>query len=342
MAVSQDTFSPAETYALKAQGYSNLWDTPMATVYWDLANQLWQYSGYAKTAVWAYDNLLKYIAWNESKLQNVAWGLYNELINDINNQRTYVYDMFWPEWTLTKEVDKYYDDLWNYLATDAWRQAAIIAAQWQHSWASLWAIRAQQNEAYNQSFQRYVQAKEQQINAKQQIASNLINFMSTLRQEYWNSTNQYIIEVYKRAYDLYNTVASSLGSDMMSLNQLRAASWSWSSSSTDAMLKALANLWLIKDTDLWDNSGWVVWSDVNSKWNSNTNNTNNNTNNTNKGNSNLWQNLDSANNLNISALFMPGVVNAINDLKKWNIWAAIIDYTIPPVGKISSFLRWNK
>ncbi len=270
MAISQNTFSPAETYALKAQGYSDMGDAPMATVYWDLANQLWQYSGYANSTVSAYDNLLNYMAWNEGKLQSAAWGLYNELVSDINSQRTYVNDMFWPEWKLTKEVDKYYDDLWNYLATDAWRQAAVIAAQWLHSWASLWAIRAQQNEAYNQSFQRYVQAKEQQINAKQQIASNLINFMSTLRKEYWDSTNQYVIELYKRANDLYNNVALSLGSDLSNLNQLRLSSkWSWGSSSSSDVINDLLKLWWLGDsatsTEEEKKDNWVITSEEESK-----------------------------------------------------------------------------
>ena len=114
-------------------------------------------------------------------------------------------------------MNSYYDDLWNYLATDAWRQAANIAAQWMHSWASLWAIRAQQNEAYNESFGRYVQAKEQEINAKQQIASNLINYMSALRQEYWDTTNQYIISQYQRANDMLNSLSQNIASSNMEL-----------------------------------------------------------------------------------------------------------------------------
>lgn len=260
--LSQDPFSTAEEYALKAQGYADLWDNTMAKVYWDLANSLWKYSSYANSTIWAYDNLLNFMAWNENKLQNVAWGLYNSLVNDINSQRTYVNDMFWPNWELTNEVNKYYDNLWNYLATDAWRQAAIIAAQWQHSWASLWAIRAQQNEAYNQSFQRYVQAKEQQINAKQQIASNLINFMSTLRKEYWDTTNQYIIEMYKRAYDLYNNVALSVAQDLDNYNKLRFSNSGSGWSSTTEALKKLANVSLPAGYSYDAN-----WSIVDSAWN---------------------------------------------------------------------------
>ena len=259
---SASTFSPEEAFRLQAQWYSDLWDNVMSTIYWDLANDLWQYSGYANSTLWAYDKLLNFMAWNENKLQTVAWSLYKDLVGDINNQRDYVNEMFWPQWTLTEEIDTYYDDLWNYLATDAWRQAAKIAAQWMHSWASLWAIRAQQNEAYNESFWRYVQAKEQQINAKEKIASNLINFMSTLRQEYWDTTNQYIIEMYKRAYDLYNKVALSVASDLDSYNQLRASSW-WSSSGSSI----LDSLWLIPRWDgTYTDTSWNTYT-VDANWN---------------------------------------------------------------------------
>lgn len=244
-------FSPEETFRLQAQWYSDLWDNVMSTIYWDLANDLWQYSGYANSTLWAYDKLLNFMSWNENKLQTVAWNLYKDLVGDINNQRNYVNDMFWPQGTLTSEINTYYDDLWNYLATDAGRQAAKIAAQWMHSWASLWAIRAQQNEAYNESFWRYIQAKEQQINAKEKIASNLINFMSTLRKEYWETTNQYIIEMYKRAYDLYNKIALSVASDLDSYNKLRASSW-WNSNSI------LESLWLTSGED---------WTYIDSAWN---------------------------------------------------------------------------
>lgn len=265
---STRTFPLEETYALQSQGYANAWDNTMSTIYGDLANSLGKYSQYANTTLWAYDNLLNYMAWNESKLQNVAWKLYNELSSDISSQRDYVNRMFWPEGELTKEVNQYYDDLGNYLATDAGRQAATIAAQWMHSGASLWAIRAQQNEAYNESFQRYVQAKEQQINAKQQIASNLINFMSTLRKEYWDTTNQYIIEMYKRANDLYNNVALSVAQDMDSYNKLRFAS-SWSGWGNNTLNDILKSIWLInKDWNPTTTTDWIIkWqSDWTSEW----------------------------------------------------------------------------
>ena len=227
-----NAFSPAETYQLASQWYANQWNTTMANAFWNIANNIWKYSNFANDAVTSADALLNYIRWNESGLQSVAGNLYNSLVSDLQTQRDYVNSMFWPEWKLTQEVNKYYDDLWNYLSTDAGRQAATIAAQWIHSWASLWAIRAQQNEAYNNSFQRYVQAKEQQINAKQQIASNLINFMSTLRKEYWDTTNQYVIELYKRANDMYNSIAQNLASEINSYNKLAIQGSSWGSSSS--------------------------------------------------------------------------------------------------------------
>lgn len=222
-------FSPEETYAIQAQWYANAWDNAMANAFWWLANDLGKYSTFANTSLGTADALLKYLQENESWLQRTAWNLYNQLTGDIQNQRDYIWSTFWPEGTLTQEVNKYYDDLWNYLATDAGRQAANIAAQWMHSGASLGSIRAQQNEAYNESFNRYVQAKEQEINAKQQIATNLINYMSTLRKEYWDTTNQYIIELYKRANDMYNAVAQSAAQDIDQYNMLRAqATWTWS------------------------------------------------------------------------------------------------------------------
>lgn len=224
-------FSNLDVYKLQAEGYANQWDNAMAQAYWNIANNLWVYSNFANTSLNNYDALLNYIRWNETGLQNAAWKLYWNLVNDIQSQRDYINQMFWPEGALTKEVNTYYDDLWNYLATDAGRQAANIAAQWMHSWASLWAIRAQQNEAYNEAFWRYIQAKEQQINAKQQIASNLINYMSTLRQEYWDTTNQYIIELYKRANDMYNAIAQSAAADMADYNKYRLA-YSWTPTTT--------------------------------------------------------------------------------------------------------------
>lgn len=223
------SFSPEEAYALQAQWYSDRWDTAMANAFWWLANDLGRYSDFGRTSINTADALLNYLQENESWLQRTAWNLYNQLTGDIQNQRDYIWDTFWPNGTLTQEVNRYYDDLGNYLATDAGRQAANIAAQWVHSWASLWSIRAQQNEAYNESFARYVQAKEQEINAKQQIATNLINYMSTLRKEYWDTTNQYIIELYKRANDMYNAVAQSAAQDIDQYNMLRAqATWTWS------------------------------------------------------------------------------------------------------------------
>lgn len=69
--------------------------------------------------------------------------------------------------------------------------------------------------------------------------------MSTLRKEYWDTTNQYIIEMYKRAADLYEKTAMSALADINSYNQLQAtASWSWgwsSSSSGNPILDDIIN-----------------------------------------------------------------------------------------------------
>lgn len=267
-------FSNRDVYALQSQWYANAWNTAMADAYWSIANNLWMYSSFANNSLATTDALLNYIRQNEQWLQRVAWDTYNTLVWDIQGQRDYINRMFGPEWELTQEVNKYYDDLWNYLATDVWKQMANIAAQWTHSWASLWAIRAQQNEAYNEAFWRYIQAKEQQINAKQQIASNLINYMSKLREEYWNTTNQYIIDLYKRANDMYNSIAQSAAQDIDQYNQLLAtprSSW-WGSSSWNSILDWLSTLqwwkeweWSSDDEDAGDTSWWIRVKSKNQK-----------------------------------------------------------------------------
>lgn len=259
---STSTFTPAETYQIKSDAYRNAWDNSLANAFWGLANELWAYSNFANTSLNSADALLNYIRWNEQNLQSVAWNTYNYMIWDLQNTRDYVNRMFWENGELTKEVNKYYDDLWNYLQTDAWRQAAEIAAQWVHTWASLGSLRAQESEAYNQSFQRYLQAKEQQINAKQQIASNLINYMSTLRQEYWDTANKYVIDLYKRANDYYNAIAQSAAADINQYNQLRASTvgkWSWTS--TDSYLSQILN--------------WFTWPTLDSQQSTSTTTNNN-------------------------------------------------------------------
>lgn len=236
-------FSNYDVYNLKAQAYNNQWNDYLSNLYWWIANNLWRYSQFANNTLWVYDKLYNSLAQWQSNLQWMSGELYNQLVGDMSTQRQYVYDMFWPEWQLTKEVNSYYDDLDNYLSADAWQKQADIAAQWMHSWASLQSIRAQQNEAYNQSFSRYIQAKEQQINAKQQIAANLINFMSQLRKEYWDTTNQYVISAYKEALDMLNKVNESAAWDVEAYNKALAQSpttW-WGSSTWTSSLEDLLN-----------------------------------------------------------------------------------------------------
>lgn len=254
VAERSQVFTPAEVYKLQADGYANQWNNAMANAYGWIADNLWRYSSFANNSLNTADALLNYVKQNETWLQSAARWAYNTILWDLQKQRDYINNTFWPEWSLTKEVNAYYDDLWNYLATDAWRQAAEIAAQWMHSWASLWAIRAQQNEAYNQSFWRYVQAKEQQINAKLNIATNLINFMTNLRKEYWDTTNQYVIDLYKRANDLYNTIAQNTAADIDNYNKALAtptSGWGgwWSSLTTNILNRynQLKNNWLTDD-----------------------------------------------------------------------------------------------
>ena len=252
--MAMNTFSPAEVYKLQADWYYNQWNTALWDAYSALRDWSNTFSNTASQINSFYNQLAQDVENREGVLAWAKYDLADQLNRDMLSQRDYVMDMFWPQWTLTQEVNRYYDDLGNYLATDAWRQAAEIAAQWIHSWASLWAIRAQQNQAYNESFARYVQAKEQEINAKQQIANNLINYMSTLRQEYWDTTNQYIIQQYQRANDLLNSLSQNIANSNIQLAQARLwGSWWWSSSNSwYSYLDALTQAYLMKELWLTD------------------------------------------------------------------------------------------
>lgn len=252
----QPSFSNADVYRLQSQGYYDQWNTAL----WDAYNALWKWSNaYSNTANEInnfYSQLWDDIYRREMALAWAKQALADRLYEDMWQTKQYALNMFWPDGQLTREVNKYYDDLWNYLATDAGRKAAEIAAQWMHSWASLWAIRAQQNQAYNDSFSRYVQAKEQEINAKQTIASNLINYMSTLRKEYWDTTNQYIIQQYQRANDLLNSLSKNIADSNIQLAQtrLKASLWWWKSNKWYSYLDALTQAYLMKELWLTDNS----------------------------------------------------------------------------------------
>ena len=246
------TFTPAETYKFKADWYYNQGNTAL----WDAYNALWKwsnaYSNIANDINNFYSQLWEDVYKREMALAWAKQALADKLYEDMWQTRQYALNMFWPNGQLTREVNTYYDDLWNYLATDAGRQAAEIAAQWMHSWASLWAIRAQQNQAYNESFARYVQAKEQEINAKQAIANNLINYMSTLRREYWDTTNQYIIQQYQRANDLLNSLSQNIANSNIQLAQARLWWGRSSSNSWYSYLDALTQAYLMKELWLTD------------------------------------------------------------------------------------------
>lgn len=114
--------------------------------------------------------------------------------------------------------------------------------------------------------------------------------MSALRQEYWDTTNQYIIDLYKRANDMYNSVAQSAAWDMAQYNNLLATySWGWSggssSSSTptptpDSLWRTITNYIPFRDSE-WNRrlyatySDWTTnvvdenWNDAPATWNNN-------------------------------------------------------------------------
>lgn len=202
-----------KAYAQSNPGLSN--------VYGGLTKELWAFWNTAKQITGFYDSLANDIVKRENELAAHKSFLNNELVNRIAEQQNYVNQMYGLNGYLTNQVNAYYDDLWNYLATEGGRQMAEVDAQGMHTGASLGAIRAAKNEAYNQAFGNYVKAKEQEFNAKERISNQLVQFMTALRNEYGNTNDKYILQQYQRANDLLNGISSNIAQEGASLAKMK-------------------------------------------------------------------------------------------------------------------------
>ncbi len=203
--------------------------------YRDMANQAgiwWQTQN--NILNW-YDGLANDVANRQAYVTNMSWDLANSLLWDINNQRDYIYSMYWPNGSITQEVNDYYSGLSNAISWDTGRQLAQSDVNAKMAGVSVWANRNTQNQIYNEGYERALKAKEADINAKNNIVSALQNYMTALRTEYWDTTDKYIIQKYQQANDLLNQIESSMTQDMVNLensklqfNMQRALSgWAW-------------------------------------------------------------------------------------------------------------------
>jgi hypothetical protein len=66
---------------------------------------------------------------------------------------------------------------------------------------------------------------QQELEAKQNIQQNLINFMTNLRQEYWDTANAYIISQYERANNLLNAISQNIASANANIATARLSAW---------------------------------------------------------------------------------------------------------------------
>lgn len=257
-------FSTLDTLNMQSQAWADA-DPDIASAYKNLASWLWSYSGMANTIADFYNTAAKQIADREWAYANASFQLADQLNQDLANQRDYIWSVFGPEGSLTTEMNKYYDDMWNYLASEWGRQMAKVAAQWLHSWASLWLLRAQENRAYNEAFANYLKVKEQEINAKQKIQAQLIDYMTKLRAEYGNTTNQYILAQYQRANDLLNKLSTDLASQYTNIGLARLQwTWSWSGSSSSSW--TWIGSWTGTWTGAWTGAGTWTWIPTTAEW----------------------------------------------------------------------------
>lgn len=261
--------STADVLWARYQAAYNSGNTNLANAYKTLNQENTSYNRVANQIADYYNALANDVAQREQWLADAKYDVANKLFGDMASQRDYVYGLYGPQWTFTKEINTYYDDLWDYLASEAGREMAYADAMWAQSWASLWMMRAQRNQAYNEAFQRSLQVMQQELEAKQSIAQNLINFMTNLRQEYWDTANTYIISQYERANNLLNTISENIANQSSQMAQYRLTtwgSWGWSSSQESGLtwddLNGLEKAQYLKSQWL---SFWF-WVDENADW----------------------------------------------------------------------------
>lgn len=226
--------STSDVLWARYQAAVNSGNTNLANAYKTLNKENTSYNKVANQIADYYGALADSVSRREQGLADAKYAVANKLFDDMASQKDYVWWLYWPEGTLTTAINKYYDDMWDYLASEAGREMAYADAMWVQSWASLWMMRAQRNQAYNEAFQKSLQIMATELEAKQSIAQNLITFMTNLRKEYWDTANDYIISQYERANDLLNAIEENIAKTSAQLQAYRF-SWGggWSSSSTN-------------------------------------------------------------------------------------------------------------
>lgn len=226
--------------------------------YRNLANQAGMRWDIQRNILNWYDGLANDVANRQQYVTNISGNLANNLLWDINNQRDYIYSMYWPNGSITQEVNDYYSWLANAIAGDTGRQLAQNDVNAKEIGMSVGANRNAQNQIYNEGYERALKAKEADINAKNNIVSALQNYMSSLRSEYGDTTDKYIIQKYQQANDLLNQIQSSMTQDMVNLensrlqyNMQRSLSW-WNGGNSSKTSSDDVVIVDWKETKVWD------------------------------------------------------------------------------------------
>ena len=223
--------STSDVLWARYQAAYNSGNTNLANAYKTLNKENTTYNKVANQIADYYGALADSVAKREQWLADAKYAVANKLFNDMASQKDYVWWLYWPNGSLTKAINTYYDDMGDYLASEAGREMAYADAQWIQSWASIWMMRAQRNQAYNEAFQKSLQVMQAELEAKQAIAQNLITFMTNLRKEYWDTSNDYIISQYERANDLLNTIEENIAKTSATI---QAARFGWSGGSSSS------------------------------------------------------------------------------------------------------------
>lgn len=136
-----------------------------------------------------------------------SFALWNDIISQLNAQKTNYLNQFWPQWTIQKQLDDYYAWLWAYNAS---QQAAQQALQSNEALRATWSSAAA-NLAWQKVSDDFAnkvnEAAKQRLDEQTKIYQQLNNYLNQFTTQYANTKDKYVLWTYKNLFDLKNQLA---------------------------------------------------------------------------------------------------------------------------------------
>jgi hypothetical protein len=136
-----------------------------------------------------------------------SFALWNDILGQLNQQKTNYLNQFWPQWTIQQQLDSYYNWLWQYNAS---QQAAQQALQSNEALRATWSSAAA-NLAWQKVSDDFAnkvnEAAKQRLDEQSKIYQQLNNYLNQFTTQYANTKDKYVLWTYKNLFDLKNQLA---------------------------------------------------------------------------------------------------------------------------------------